>query len=276
MLKLIPGICTHCNATLSVDQSKDAMICPYCNTPFITQKAIQLFKSIYNVTGQKVVVEEKTNDDFEVIGGVLVKYRGTKTDVVIPEGISKLGDSLFEGMMITSIKIPDSVTVIGDSVFRKCVNLEKIVLPNKLVSIGVHSLTEFKELVIPSSVEEIQTATFAESNISSTNKKLETLYVSKRVFNKLSHSNIRFSNLVNIYVDGEVLDFRDNRATMFSDSLIYKKHYEYERQIEQEKARKEEQKKIWKKMQRCQHCGGQFKGFLIQTCTQCGEIRDYG
>ena len=26
---------------------------------------------------------------------------------------------------------------------------------------------------------------------------------------------------------------------------------------------------------RCQHCGGEFKGLFVKTCTNCGKKRDY-
>ena len=32
--------CPNCGANISVDESKDAGICEFCNTPFITEKAI--------------------------------------------------------------------------------------------------------------------------------------------------------------------------------------------------------------------------------------------
>ncbi|MBR1568151.1 MAG: hypothetical protein IJ648_04245 [Lachnospiraceae bacterium] len=39
--KLVPAQCTNCNAALEVNPAQDAAICPYCNTPYIVEKAIQ-------------------------------------------------------------------------------------------------------------------------------------------------------------------------------------------------------------------------------------------
>ena len=39
-MTLVPAICTQCGSKLEVDPSREAAVCPYCKTPFITQKAI--------------------------------------------------------------------------------------------------------------------------------------------------------------------------------------------------------------------------------------------
>ena len=39
-MPLVPATCTSCGAQLTVDNTKDAAICEYCNTPYIVEKAI--------------------------------------------------------------------------------------------------------------------------------------------------------------------------------------------------------------------------------------------
>ena len=48
-MPLIRAKCTVCGADLSVDGTKEAAICPYCNTAYITEKAIQYYNTT-NVT----------------------------------------------------------------------------------------------------------------------------------------------------------------------------------------------------------------------------------
>ena len=48
-MTLVPAICTQCGSKLEVDPSREAAVCPYCKTPFITQKAINHY-STTNVT----------------------------------------------------------------------------------------------------------------------------------------------------------------------------------------------------------------------------------
>lgn len=56
-------------------------------------------------------MQMSSNNDFEIENGVLVKYIGAGRDVVIPDGVTSIGDwafSRYEGL--TSVTIPDSVT----------------------------------------------------------------------------------------------------------------------------------------------------------------------
>jgi len=50
--------CTQCNANIEIDDSKEAGICKYCNTAFITEKAINNYTTnhIYNQTFQADVI----------------------------------------------------------------------------------------------------------------------------------------------------------------------------------------------------------------------------
>lgn len=49
------------------------------------------------------------------------------TNLIIPKGITKIGDSVFQGVQsITEITIPSSVTYIDFSAFQGCINLTKI------------------------------------------------------------------------------------------------------------------------------------------------------
>lgn len=46
-MPLMPAICTQCGARLEVDPNCEAAICKYCNTPFITEKAINNYNTTY-------------------------------------------------------------------------------------------------------------------------------------------------------------------------------------------------------------------------------------
>lgn len=56
--------------------------------------------------------------------GVLTYYEGIGGDVVIPEGVTKIGDAAFSGCIkMISVIIPDTITNIPDYVFSECSNL---------------------------------------------------------------------------------------------------------------------------------------------------------
>lgn len=46
-MPIVPAICTQCGAQLDVDDSKEAAVCPYCNTAFIVEKAINNYYNTY-------------------------------------------------------------------------------------------------------------------------------------------------------------------------------------------------------------------------------------
>ena len=40
-MPLVPALCTQCGSKLEIDSSQEAAVCPYCHTPFVTEKAGQ-------------------------------------------------------------------------------------------------------------------------------------------------------------------------------------------------------------------------------------------
>ena len=69
--------------------------------------------------------------------GVLTKYSGSGTDVRIPDGVTKIANTVFSGKQkITSVVIPEGVTEIGDYAFQNCSGLRDLVLPQSLTRIG--------------------------------------------------------------------------------------------------------------------------------------------
>lgn len=46
--------CTQCGAKIEVDDTKEAGICKYCGTAFITEKAINLFEVTNHISNSVV------------------------------------------------------------------------------------------------------------------------------------------------------------------------------------------------------------------------------
>ena len=56
--------------------------------------------------------------NFEIENGVLIKYRGYGGDVVIPDGVTSIGDGAFwDCRYLRKVVIPDSVISIGIELF---------------------------------------------------------------------------------------------------------------------------------------------------------------
>ena len=75
--------------------------------------------------------------DFVIENGVLKKYVGPGGDVVVPEGVTKIGNWAFDGCSsLTSIVLPESISIIGDYSFSGCSGLTSVTIPDSVTSIG--------------------------------------------------------------------------------------------------------------------------------------------
>ena len=80
---------------------------------------------------------DAADNAFEIENGVLKKYHGDANAVVIPDGVTSIGDFAFQNCeSLTAVKIADSVTSIGNFAFWGCGALASVYIPDGLTSIG--------------------------------------------------------------------------------------------------------------------------------------------
>ncbi|WP_304582111.1 leucine-rich repeat domain-containing protein [uncultured Alistipes sp.] len=81
------------------------------------------------------------------------------TDLVIPYGVTSIGDSAFSGYRkLTSVTIPNSVTSIGANAFYGCSSMTSITIPNSVTSIGNRAFRDcsgLTSITIPDGVTSI-------------------------------------------------------------------------------------------------------------------------
>ncbi len=102
--------------------------------------------------------------EFVIEDGILTQYNGPGGDVVIPAGVTAIGENVFlRRKDITSIAIPSGVTSIGYGAFNMCNNLSRVALPDSLREIGSWSFKEcsFTSIAIPDSVTSIGDLAFS-------------------------------------------------------------------------------------------------------------------
>jgi len=119
-------------------------------------------------------------------------YKGTATEVVIPEAIDNLpvaiiGNGAFSNLSITGITMPNSITMIennafyacnliqtvtipdnvgsiGNSAFSKCINIQTLTIGKRVTSIGASAFdgcANIRELVIPEHVVSVGNSAFS-------------------------------------------------------------------------------------------------------------------
>lgn len=99
---------------------------------------------------------------------VLVQYYGTGTELTLPEACDgkpyEIGCGLFfQNEELTSVIIPEGVTKIGESAFDKCEALRLVTLPSSLVEIGDRAFrsTELTEITLPQGLQSIGEGAFS-------------------------------------------------------------------------------------------------------------------
>lgn len=145
---------------------------------------------------QKQEVTAKSDFDFDASSGTIKKYKGTATDVVIPEkingktvttigkgafgkkkltsvvipeGVETIGEGAFINNLLTTIKLPSTVKKIDSMAFAANNNLSKVELNEGLEFIGQKAFMNDSsltgEITIPSTVKTVMTSAFNMSGV---------------------------------------------------------------------------------------------------------------
>lgn len=136
---------SRCNGLTSVTMSGDLM-----------PEGDGIFYGCRNV--QKVYLSGT-----EIVDRWISKY-DLQGDIIVQEGVTKIGDNAFASNRLQSITLPSSLENIGTNVFYNCSELSGITLPEALNSIGANAFKNCGSLisiVIPEGVSIIKSGTFS-------------------------------------------------------------------------------------------------------------------
>lgn len=105
---------------------------------------------------------------FYINYGILTKYSGSDSNVIIPNSVTWIDrEAFYNCTNITSVTLPKSVTGIGSYAFSGCTNLKEVTIPNGVEHIYDHAFSDCTSLTsinIPNSVNIIGASAFYKCN----------------------------------------------------------------------------------------------------------------
>lgn len=95
-------------------------------------------------------------EDFEIVAGTLINYKGVSPYVIIPNTVTILGEGCFSQVeSVESVFLSKNITKISKNAFRDCIKLKSITLEMGLIEIGESAFKGcgLEEIIIPDSVK---------------------------------------------------------------------------------------------------------------------------
>lgn len=224
----------------------------------------------------------RTQDaDFIIRGGVLERYNGNDTDVIIPDSVVEIGHhAFFNCPGIKSITFSNGLQYIGEYCFADCRALKQISLPETVKEIGRYALSGCRSLeiiIVPYQIDFYydddegspldpfrDCMTLHEIIVYRGQKKKRFLYRKYNIKNEremLPAQTILEQPADDHYIAENCGKWYLNFNREFADNAEW---YILREQREERKAKNV-----------CQYCGGSFAGFFTLKCTNCGRRKDY-
>ena len=132
----------------------DNLVSLYSKPYVVNGKEIPNGVSIYRANNYSLIYDDGNElfyDDsvnFVIENGVLVKYNGWQSYVVIPDEVTEIGYEAFaNNSTMKGVEIPESVKKIDEYAFRNCSELLSIFVPDSVEEIGMYAFSECSKLL---------------------------------------------------------------------------------------------------------------------------------
>jgi len=137
-----------------VEIEKDAFLnCSSLNELVLPNDKSYLLSGVKELSGSNISrlvrqIHAQILDNFVISGTMLIKYRGCESKVVVPDGITMIGQRAFAGNeAIDRIELPDTVTCIEREAFMDCVVMQSIQLSPNLEEIEESAFENCMKLI---------------------------------------------------------------------------------------------------------------------------------
>lgn len=157
---------TNDNVTINPDAFKNCTTLKYIKLSDGTTYGLKGLPDIANENMPEIVrtIHSQILNNFFVSGTTLMQYRGMEERVVVPDGITVIGEKAFAGNETAGrVVLPDSVREIREEAFVDCVGMQTIRIPEGLRYIGKSAFENCLKLIraeLPESLEKIEKSTF--------------------------------------------------------------------------------------------------------------------
>ena len=95
----------------------------------------------------KVPYVENHPEDALIIGHCYVKYNGSDSEVVVPEGVTLIASEAFKSCWtVASVSLPEGLLEIGNSAFYDCKGLSSVHIPDTVHTLGGSAFAKCPEL----------------------------------------------------------------------------------------------------------------------------------
>jgi len=154
------------NVIINPDAFKNCTTLKYITLSDGTTYELKGMPDIANESMPNIVriIHSQVLSNFFISGTTLMQYRGVEERVVVPEGITVIGEKAFSGNeTVDRVVLPDSVREIREEAFADCVSLQTIIIPEGLKYIGKSAFENCLKLIrlkLPESLYKIEKSTF--------------------------------------------------------------------------------------------------------------------
>ena len=183
--------CSNCGGQIS--KHGEMLVCEFCGA----QTFIDETKNSTQKVEVTVNVKQDAND-FDIRGGVLVSYRGSKQQVILPKEIVSIGDGAFRNnVALRCLIFSGTEKSIGKNAFENCTNLTEIKNYDNVESFGEEcfKFTGIEKLTVGEKVKNLERYCF--SNMPNLK---EVCYAPKKNL-KLNHAFANCKSLNDIKTD---------------------------------------------------------------------------